>query len=111
MKKFLFSAVACVALAGSAFAGNEIVDVKSLDAGKTGPTVKESEQMTFRGICKGSAVVIDGMGHIIPVQMGKPDVDIITDSAIDCLEMFNNFIAELSLSFKVVVSESDYNAL
>lgn len=60
MKKFLFSALACVAFAGSGFASNEIVELKISTDSELGKHYKPLEMMPLADYpCKFSLCVYD----------------------------------------------------
>ncbi|MFY7728305.1 MAG: hypothetical protein ACOVRN_02185 [Flavobacterium sp.] len=70
----------------------------------------ESSFEFVSGICKGSAVVVNSRGNLEVVNMGDPNKDLITDSAIDCAELYNNFVKFLSAWYpKVLVSSNTYS--
>lgn len=112
MKKVLLSAVACLGMVTGSYASNELVRGKVESSDKELSKEQDFQEEGFRGLCRGSAIVVGWNGQLQFVNMGKLGEDIVTESALDCAELYNGFIRDLSLIYPggVYGSGSHYDA-
>ena len=86
-EKVLLSAVVCLAMTTGSSASNEIVKTKEKKSDKEFSKEPNTEEEDFRGLCRGSAIVVGWNGQLQFVNMGRMGEDIATGSALDCAEL------------------------
>ncbi|MEL1244716.1 hypothetical protein AAEO56_10625 [Flavobacterium sp. DGU11] len=87
MKKKLFSVFAIIALAGTSYAAT---DKKTEEASSKKQETKDCT-IEITAPCRGSAMVDDGRGNLIPIEMETVN----TRDAFECSEIFGTFLNEL----------------